>query len=339
MKINKQNLETKQVQYYVPEMHCQSCKILLENKLSQLPEVIEVKANSKSKAVKLTISQNINNEELLRKANKQLASFNYSLVENQYAHNAKKDYFISFVIAIVVFLIFCFLQRQSLFSLDMENGSKLVNLFFLGILASLSSCMAITGSLIFSLSSAYAFYQQKLLPLLSFHLSRLLSFFLLGGLLGTSANIFSQNKLVFSILNLALMLMMILLALDFLQVIKQRSLFSGFLQSIFHKSEKVAWFTPLLLGMLTFFLPCGFTQTAQFMAINSADFLQAALLMLAFAVGTLPVLLLISFSSFKLPALKSIRFYYFAGFLILFFALNNLYGLLVAQGLIQPLIF
>jgi plastocyanin len=47
---------------------------------------------------------------------------------------------------------------------------------------------------------------------------------------------------------------------------------------------------PLALGGLTFFLPCGFTQSMQIMALGSGSFVRGGLIMGLFAVGTLPVL-------------------------------------------------
>ena len=81
-------------------------------------------------------------------------------------------------------------------------------------------------------------------------------------------------------------------------------------------------FTPFLMGASTFFLPCGFTITAQGLALISGNPLQGSLIMLFFALGTLPSLLLIGFSSIKFfekPHL-SLRFLKVAGFIVLFFA-------------------
>jgi heme/copper-type cytochrome/quinol oxidase subunit 2 len=44
-------------------------------------------------------------------------------------------------------------------------------------------------------------------------------------------------------------------------------------------------------GMLTFFLPCAFTQTMQVLAVSTGSFLQGAAVMAAFAIGTAPGLL------------------------------------------------
>lgn len=85
-------------------------------------------------------------------------------------------------------------------------------------------------------------------------------------------------------------------------------------------------YMPALLGVFTFFLPCGFTLTAQGLALISGNFLQSALIMIFFALGTAPGLLSIGFSSVKFlekPHLSN-QFLKVAGILVLFFALYNI---------------
>jgi sulfite exporter TauE/SafE len=75
-------------------------------------------------------------------------------------------------------------------------------------------------------------------------------------------------------------------------------------------------------------LPCGFTITAQTIALLSANAFQGALIMGFFALGTAPMLLVIGISSVKFfskPQL-ALTFSRVAGFLVLFFALWNIYN-------------
>jgi sulfite exporter TauE/SafE len=95
--------------------------------------------------------------------------------------------------------------------------------------------------------------------------------------------------------------------------------------------------TPLLVGVVTFFLPCGFTQSMQIFTLSTGSFITGALTMLAFALGTLPVLALISFSSFSIQkSSKSGIFFKSAGLIVIAFALFNLINSLVVIGLISP---
>ena len=96
--------------------------------------------------------------------------------------------------------------------------------------------------------------------------------------------------------------------------------------------------TPLLVGVVTFFLPCGFTQSMQLYTLSTGSFIQGAFTMGAFALGTLPALALVSFSS--LGVSKQARrgiFFKTAGLIVIAFALFNLINSLVIIGVLRPI--
>jgi len=95
---------------------------------------------------------------------------------------------------------------------------------------------------------------------------------------------------------------------------------------------------PIFLGAVTFFLPCGFTQSMQIYSLTTGSFINGALTMFVFALGTLPMLALISFASVKLSkTLQSGIFFKTAGMLVIFFAVFNFLTALVAVGVIPPI--
>jgi len=96
--------------------------------------------------------------------------------------------------------------------------------------------------------------------------------------------------------------------------------------------------TPLLVGVATFFLPCGFTQSMQIYALTTGSFLTGALIMFTFALGTLPVLALLSFSSLGIhKKAQSGIFFKTAGLVVIFFGIFTLINALVGAGIIVPL--
>ena len=96
--------------------------------------------------------------------------------------------------------------------------------------------------------------------------------------------------------------------------------------------------TPLLVGVATFFLPCGFTQSMQIYTLTTGSFLIGALIMFTFALGTFPVLAILSFSSLGIhKKAQSGVFFKTAGLIVIFFGIFNLINSLVAIGLIPPL--
>jgi hypothetical protein len=94
-------------------------------------------------------------------------------------------------------------------------------------------------------------------------------------------------------------------------------------------------YMPFVMGALTFFLPCGFTITAQSLALLSGSAVSGALIMGAFALGTIPVLFFIGLSSVKFSSKPHLaeRFSKVAGFLVIFFALFNMSNQIAVLGI------
>lgn len=163
-----------------------------------------------------------------------------------------------------------------------------------------------------------------------FGIGRLISYATLGSILGLIGSQIKISLGFTSLLIMAISAIMILLALQMLGVKSLKKFQLGVPKFISHyiADEKnfKGRYMPSILGALTFFLPCGFTITAQGLALLSGSAWQGALIMFFFALGTAPTLLLIGLSSVKFssrPHLAS-RFSMAAGFLILFFALFNI---------------
>ena len=106
-------------------------------------------------------------------------------------------------------------------------------------------------------------------------------------------------------------------------------------KSVADESKFRGKYMPAVMGALTFFLPCGFTITAQGLALLSGNALQGGLIMLLFALGTAPMLLAIGFSSIKFSSQPhmSAKFLKVAGVIVLFFALFNINSQLNVLGL------
>ena len=82
---------------------------------------------------------------------------------------------------------------------------------------------------------------------------------------------------------------------------------------------------PFILGGLTFFLPCGFTLTAQSLALGSSNWITGALIMMFFALGTFIPLMIIGVTGAKSLS-RPVTAKYFsqvAGLLVLVFAIYN----------------
>jgi len=90
------------------------------------------------------------------------------------------------------------------------------------------------------------------------------------------------------------------------------------------KNKKSAFY----LGLIWGWLPCGLVYSAVAWSLASASFINGALIMLCFGLGTLPMLLTMGFASEKLTRLKnSTTTRRVAGVLIIAFAIGHLFSL------------
>ena len=204
--------------------------------------------------------------------------------------------------------------------------------FLIGVVASLSSCMAIVGGLLLSISANYAKAGDRVRPQLLFHTGRLLSFFLFGGVIGAAGSVFRFGDRSMFILEILISITMILLGLNLLDVFPQArkwqpALPAAFGRSVVGMKSVNNSLTPFLIGIATFILPCGFTQSMQLYAITTGHFLAGALIMFSFALGTLPILALLSFSSLGSPGrARTGLFFKTVGLVAILMAAFNLVG-------------
>ena len=197
-----------------------------------------------------------------------------------------------------------------------------------GLVAGLSTCLALVGGLVLGISANYAknhpnsSQRQKFIPQLFFNAGRVGGFFLLGGLLGAFGSTFKISLFANSLLTLVVGLILLLLGLKILNIFPAINKLNFSLPKSFGRIRKIN--SPLLLGALTFFLPCGFTQAMQLYALGSGNFLNGGLIMALFALGTAPGLLGIGGLAGLLNQTKSKTFFKLAGVLVIVFSLVNL---------------
>jgi sulfite exporter TauE/SafE len=142
------------------------------------------------------------------------------------------------------------------------------------------------------------------------------------------------------IINSVVALVMLILGLNLLDTFPSLRKFEFHLPKFFGRltlkeSHSAGLIAPVLVGAATFFLPCGFTQSMQIYSLTTGSFLVGGLTMLSFALGTLPVLALLSFTSFEISQKpwKGI-FFKTAGLIVMALALINLWSGLTLLGLV-----
>jgi len=226
--------------------------------------------------------------------------------------------------------------------------------FITGITTGGLSCLAVQGGLLAS-SLGRQLEQDMLqkskkgrpqhrpaLPIALFLTAKVIAYTLLGFLLGAFGAVLTLTPALRAILLIAIGVFMIGNALRMLNVhpifryfaVEPPRSITRYIRSKSKNGADLA--TPLFLGALTVFIPCGVTQAMMAVAIASGSAIQGAGLMLAFTLGTSPVFFLVAYLTTSLGARLEKIFMRFVAVVILVLGLFSIASGLNLAGVPVP---
>lgn len=324
---------------HIAGMHCRSCEILIEQNISKVSGVESVHSNFKHGTAEVYFRGKRPNavdlETAVRNAGYRLgvgkkASF--------FSRNFR-DYYELMVAAALLAILYFVLSLSGLLSLDFQfgNSPSFFIVLLIGLTAGVSTCMALIGGLVLGISARHAEVHpdatrmQKFRPHLFFNLGRIISYALLGGLIGLLGSAFTLSSLFLGILIFIAGIVMLFLGLKLIEIFPvldtktfalptSISRFLGLSREIKEYSHKGAFIT----GALTFFLPCGFTQAMQIYAVSTGSFVQGSLIMLLFAIGTMPGLLSLGGLTSTVRGAFASQFFKVVGLAVIVFGVINI---------------
>lgn len=327
--------------FYVSGMHCASCKIFIEDSLNERKDVQSVRVDLNKELVEIETNSDKTPEKLAEDLSRKILPHGYKLtVEKSEGKSTDNDViWKALPIGLGVLALFFLLQKSGVLDLGIGGQITPITSFIVGLVASVSSCLAIVGGLVLSISAKISQNDSSDTRVLSFfHAGRIVSFAILGGFLGTIGSVVGINLTFTIILGILASLVMLFLGLNLVGIFAKNRIVlpSGifnFFRRIRHKT-----LAPFILGFATFFLPCGFTQSMQVSALSSGSFVSGLLIMFSFALGTLPMLLLISFGSVSFAHSKyASLFFKSAGILVIGLGLFAFVAGLAGLGVINPI--
>jgi uncharacterized protein len=319
-------------------MHCKSCEMLIEEHLKELPNVKSVQVNLRSaQALIIYHDERPSDEQVnvaVRRAGYEVGSDSHIPWVSR-----NPDDYTQLIFAGVILVVLYFLARNfGLFDLNVasENGSVWIVLL-VGLVAGVSSCMALIGGLVLGLSARHSELHpeastiQKFRPHLFFNAGRILGYAFFGGLIGLLGSAFQLSNSVLGILTILVGIVMIFLGLKLIEIFpalkyktitlpKSLSRALGIKKDTKEYNHKSAF----TMGALTFFLPCGFTQAMQLYAVSTGSFTAGALIMTMFAIGTAPGLLGIGGLSSIFKGQKARTFFMVAGLAVIILGVFNI---------------
>ena len=333
----------KKYTFHVSGTHCASCKILIEDILGEQDFIKNPKVNLKRETVELETESEKSQEELASILTEKIKNNGYRLaVEKEESLEGDGSVlFKAIPIGLVFLALFFILQKSGILNLGIGGPITPTTGFIIGLIASVSSCLAVVGGLVLSRSAKVSEDNNNAVDKKNFtlfHIGRIVSFALLGGVLGVVGDVIGINFTFTAILGLLASMIMLLLGLNLVGVFEKSKVtlpagVFNFFRKVQHKT-----LTPLIIGFATFFLPCGFTQSMQVAALSSGSFLSGMLIMLAFVLGTFPVLAFLSFGSASFAHSNyAPLFFKTAGVVVIGLGLFALLSGLAGLGIIPPL--
>lgn len=211
-------------------------------------------------------------------------------------------------------------------------------IFTTGLIAGGITCAAVQGGLLTATIASQKSDGNKVIPVLSFLLAKLLAYTMLGGLLGYLGTAFTFSLTVQAILLTVVAIFMIGSAGAMLEL---HPLFRYFViqpprfltRLVRAQTKSASMFGPVILGAFTIFIPCGTTQAMMAVALATRNPLYGAAVMFAFIVGTFPVFFGIGYIVEVLKGTFAKHFARVASLVIVVIALSNLRSAAVITGI------
>ena len=273
----------------VDGMICTSCEKRIKDSLEKIRGISEVSPSFKKQRVFVEYDDTKVSLETIAK---KIESEGYSVLNSTSQKSKAKEIIWIIGIIIIAFAIIRLSMDSVAFNMEskLSSSTSYIMLFVIGIFTSLH-CVGMCGGILMSqsiitLEKTSVF--QRIKPTILYNLGRVISYTLLGGIVGALGSVISVSLSTQAFISIFAGLFMVIMGFN----LSGFSLFRGFSVKLpFKKSLKSKASTPFLVGLLNGIMPCGPLQTMQLYALASGSFTRGALSMMFFSLGTIPLML------------------------------------------------
>ena len=284
----------------VKGMTCTGCETRIEGALLALPGVLKAHAQVKSGSVEITYDSAQASVEALKKA---IEAQGYKVETNEKQEVKRPGYIkaIGLIALMLVFILmgsrFGWFQVFNFFPLATEDMGYGM-LFVIGLLTSVH-CVAMCGGINLSQCISGAGGQGRfagLFPSLKYNLGRVISYTVIGGIVGAIGSVVQFSGTARGIIQLLAGVFMVFMGLNLSGLFPALARFTPHLPKALGRKiikEKKRSNSPLYVGLLNGLMPCGPLQAMQLYALSTGSALGGALSMLLFSLGTVPLMFLL----------------------------------------------
>lgn len=287
-------------------MTCVSCENRIERKLQNTAGITSARVSYSSGMAHITYDGSVISLEQIISIIEQL---DYKVVKEMQETTKKTDVTKIVGVGIIIFALYMIISRFGVFNVFplAEQGMSYGMLFVVGLLTSIH-CVAMCGGINISqcvpqnpAGSTSSSKFATLRPGLLYNLGRVISYTVIGGIVGAIGSVVSFSGTAKGIVQLAAGIFMIIMGLNMLNIFPWLRKFSPRMPKIFARkiNEQKKSKSPLYVGLLNGLMPCGPLQAMQLYALSTGNPLKGALSMFLFSLGTVPLM-------FGLGALSSL---------------------------------
>ncbi len=313
--------------------NCAACELWLKTDLLAIDGVESVEITN-SNIFYVVINPSSSEEDVLKKVDEVLATHAIKNESTLSKPDLILNHFLSFLIALIISLVF--VNTLGLQSLSSNGNITFYTAFVAGIFSSLTTCGASIGGLLASWNASLDKKQSvtsKGIVILNsiFHVTRIISFAILGLILGSIGEFVLISGLA-SLFNVIILLVMLILAFNLLEISLPTKYLPkltnlGIFTNIFDNVYKYKTLGAIILGVSTIFIQCGFMATIELAAAATKSPLSGGILMVGFVLGTLPTLIILSIFTRYLSEFKYKNYFFkILAYIILFFVVYQLYN-------------
>ncbi len=278
-------------QLFVKGMTCSGCELKIEKKIKALDGVIKVKANYVKGKVTVTYEENKVN---LAQVKQIIIDLDYKVVEG---HLREKEVnMVSYpqlaVISIIMLGAFMLINHFGGFNFfnyfpEAKQGMSYAAIFIIGLLTSVH-CVGMCGGICLSqcIGVKGESKTQRIRPAFLYNLGRVISYTAIGGIVGALGSIISFNGVMRGAVALLAGVFMIIMGLNMIGIFPWLRAWSVRMPRFFNGNTGESN-SPLYIGFINGFMPCGPLQAMQLYALSTGSFLQGAISMFLFSLGTM----------------------------------------------------
>lgn len=276
-------------------MTCVSCQNKIEKKLKSTAGILEASVSYGGGFANVTYDTDILS---LKDITAIIQKLGYEVLEREASFDPRRTVGILLIVA-ALYMLLSQLGFTKIFNAVPLAGAGMGYgmLFVIGLLTSFH-CVAMCGGINLSQCIPPSGGEREsrfasLRPSLLYNAGRVISYTVVGGIVGALGSAVSFSGGFKGIVQLIAGVFMVIMGLNMLSLFPFLRRLNPRMPKIFARgieSQKAASKSPLVVGLLNGLMPCGPLQAMQIYALSTGSPLKGALSMMVFALGTLPLM-------------------------------------------------